>query len=146
MKTGFLAIFLAVVLTACSDIPKDTEGSLQQIRTAGTLRVGLIAGSRDQEGRGRRLIDAVSAEAGARPVLTAGPAEHLLTELEEGKLDLVVGTMARKSPWTAEVHASKPLSPAAEDEPVRLVAIARNGENAWISLLHHKVEQVRGQP
>jgi len=146
MKTGTLALLLAASLAACSDIPKDSEGSLDQIREQKSFRVGLIAGSDDGEGRGRRLIEAVAAEAGARPQVTAGAAEHLLTQLEDGEIDLVVGTMAKKSPWALKVHASKPLSPAAENDPVSLVALARNGENAWISLLHRQVEQVRGQP
>ncbi|WP_426266755.1 hypothetical protein [Sphingomonas sp. LHG3443-2] len=145
MKSAFLA-FLGAALVSCGDIPRDTKGSLQHIRDAKSFRVGLIAGSRDEEGRGRRLIEAIAAEAGATPELSAGAAEHLLTELEEGELDLVVGTMAKKSPWAMKVHASKPLSPAAEKEPVQLVALARNGENAWISLLHRQVEQVRGKP
>jgi ABC-type amino acid transport substrate-binding protein len=146
MKTGTLALLLAASLAACSDIPKDTEGSLEQIRETKTFRVGLIAGSQDGEGRGRRLIDAVASEAGATPAITTGAAEHLLTQLEEGELDLVVGTMANKSPWALKVHASKPLVPAAERAPTSLVALARNGENAWISLLHRQVERVRGKP
>lgn len=145
MKSGFLA-FLILGLAACSEIPKDSEGSLEQIRDAGRFRVGLIAGSEDGEGRGRRLIEAVAAEVGATPQLSAGAAEHLLTQLEDGELDLVVGTMARKSPWALKVHATKPLSPAAEEAPTSLVALARNGENGWISLLHRQVEQVRGRP
>lgn len=146
MKTGILVFSLVTGLVACSDIPKDTEGSLQQIRTERVFRVGLIAGSSDEEGRGRRLIEAVAAEAEAKPAITAGAAELLLTQLEDGELDLVVGTMAAKSPWAVKVHASKPLSPSADKAPTSLVAMARNGENAWIGLLHQKVEQVRAQP
>lgn len=143
MKTGSLALLLAASLAACSDIPKDAEGSLKRIREEKSFRVGLISGSDDREGRGRRLIAA--AEAGATPQVTTDAAEHLLTRLEEGEIDLVVGAMAKKSPWATKVHASKPLSPAAEKDSVSLVALARNGENAWISLLYRQVEQVRGQ-
>lgn len=145
MKTGFLALLLAASLAACSDIPKDTEGSLKRIREEKSFRVGLIAGSDDGEGRGRRLIEGLAAGAGATPRITTGAAEHLLTQLEEGEIDLVVGTMATKSPWATKVHASKPLSAAAEKDSVSLVALARNGENAWISLLYRQVEKVRGQ-
>ncbi|GAA4021689.1 hypothetical protein GCM10022280_22840 [Sphingomonas swuensis] len=145
MKSAFLPFLLTAAVVGCGDLPRDSEGSLEQIREQKSFRVGLIAGSEDREGRGRRLIEALGVEAGAEPRLRVGAAEHLLTQLEEGELDLVVGTMARKSPWAIKVHASKPLSPAAEKAPVRLVAMARNGENAWISLLHRKVEQVRGR-
>lgn len=145
MKTGFLALLLAASLAACSDIPRDAEGSLKRIREEKSFRVGLISGSDDREGRGRRLIEAAAAEAGATPQVTTDAAEHLLTRLEEGEIDLVVGAMAKKSPWASKVHASKPLSPAAEKDPVSLVALARNGENAWISLLYRQVEQVREQ-
>ena len=95
MKSAFLALVLTAGLAACRDIPKDTEGSLQQIRERKSFRVGLIAGSRDAEGRGGRLIQAMAAEAGAAPELTAGATEHLLTQLEEGELDLVVGTITK---------------------------------------------------
>ena len=146
MKTGTLALLLAASLAACSDIPMDAEGSLDQIREQKSFRVGLIAGSKDGEGRGRRLIESVAAQTGARPQITTGAAEHLLSQLEEGELDLVVGTMARKTPWATKVHRSKPLSSAVEKAPASLVALARNGENAWISLLHRQVDEVRGQP
>lgn len=146
MKAAFLAFLLTAAVAGCGDIPKDTEGSLDRIREAKAFRVGLIAGSEDVEGRGRRLIQAVAADSGATPQLTTGAAEPLITQLEEGELDLVIGTMARKSPWALKVHASKPLSSATEKEAVRLVALARNGENAWISLLHREVEQVRSKP
>lgn len=143
MKITSAIIAVAFLAGACSDIPKDTEGSLQMIRERGAFRVGLIAGSKDEAGRARQLIDAVAADAGARPQISSGAAEQLLTELEEGELDLVVGTMAAKSPWALKVHALSPLDPAAKKEPVQLLALARNGENAWVTLLHHKVEGVR---
>ena len=135
----------ALVLASCNQIPRDTEGSLERIGQEGRFRVGLISGSPDVERRGNLLLDHVAKAAGARPVGKQGAAEPLLQELEEGRLDLIVGAMADKSPWRTRVHFLPPLGSKGGAKP-SVVAMVRNGENAWISLLHREAEKVGKLP
>ena len=84
----------------------------------------------------------LSRATGARPALEAGAAEPLLTRLEEGGLDLVVGEFAEKSPWSTRVTFTDPI---AVEGPVMLAAAARNGENAWIGLVHREARAVAAE-
>jgi len=135
----------ALVLASCGQVPRDTEGSLERIRQNSRFRVGLISGSIDGERRGQLLLDHVARTSGARPVAESGAAEPLLQKLEEGRLDLVVGSMAEKSPWRTKVHFLPPLSRNDNAKP-SIMAMARNGENAWIALLHREAERVGRLP
>ena len=137
------ALILALALASCSDIPRDMDGSLQQIHDRKSFRVGIVAGSRDADRRTQRLLQQLAKTAGARPEVRSGAAEPLLAQLEAGKLDLVVGSMAEKSPWRRKVHFLPALTATSPADQTRLVAMARNGENAWIALVHRQVERVR---
>ena len=73
--------------------------------------------------------------------------ERLLTALEEGELDLVVGEVEHASPWSKRVTLVKPPLATTQVKPapeLQMVAIARNGENGWIELLHHEAKAVAG--
>lgn len=135
----------AFVLASCDQVPRDTEGSLERIRQDGRFRVGLISGSVEGKLRGHLLLDHVARISGARPIGESGAAELLLEKLEEGRLDLVVGTMADKSPWRTRVYFLPPLSTKRSGKP-SVVAVARNGENAWIALLYREAEKVGRLP
>lgn len=132
---------VAVVLGACSQIPRDQDRSLERVRQEDRFSVGVISGSSDGERRGLVLVDHVARATGARPVIQHGSAEPLLEDLEQGRLDLVVGSMSQKSPWRARVHFLLELSHRSTDRPAA-VAMARNGENAWIAILHREAEKI----
>ncbi len=133
------ALLLAAVLLfgGCDSIPADPDGTLDRVRAERRLRVGIIASSAAPlaPDRARDLLARLSRATGARPELEQGPAEPLLTRLEEGGLDLVVGEFARKSPWAAQVTLTDPI---AANGPTILAAAARHGENAWIALVHRE--------
>lgn len=143
MKAIVPVLALTLLAAGCSDIPRDVEGTLREVRERKSFKVGIIAGTGDPEGAGRQLVDRVAAAAGAEARFREGAAEPLLTKLEEGDLDLVIGAMAEKSPWSRKVHFLPSLAKRLPPAPA-LVAMARNGENAWISLLHREAERVGG--
>lgn len=136
MKSALL-LAAALMIGGCDSIPADPDGTLERVRGERRFRVGLIAsGERPAAPDGARaLLERLSRATGARAAVEHGAAESLLTRLEEGGLDLVVGEFAEKSPWGAQVTLSEPIGPGG---PTILAAAARNGENAWIALVHRE--------
>jgi hypothetical protein len=138
-------VCVALMLSSCHKIPFDTEESLIRIHRDGRFKVGVISSNAQGDGRGDLLIANVARTTGARPVAEKGAAEVLLQKLEEGELDLVIGVMAKKSPWQDKVHFLPSISRTYGAMPSTRV-MARNGENAWISLVHVEAEKVRRLP
>lgn len=144
------SFLLAALLVAagCEAIPKDQAGTLDRIGAERQFKVGIIAsGSSLGLEREQALLDRVANATKARPMIEAGASEPLLVRLEEGQLDLVLGELVPKSPWSTRVTILPPLAEdVTEQGYVHIVAVARNGENAWISLLHREAAAVAGQP
>lgn len=137
MKRTFIAA--ALLFAGCDSIPSDPDGTLDRVREERLFRVGLIASHSPPPGAAADLLQRLTRATGAKASLERGPAEALLTRLEEGELDLVLGEFAEKSPWAAQVTLSEPI---AATGPVVLAAAARNGENAWIALIHREARAV----
>lgn len=131
-----LALLLGATLLmgGCDAIPADPDGTLERIRGEGRFRVGLIASTTAPlaPDRARALVDRLSRATGATAMVEEGAAETMLTRLEEGGLDLVLGEFSERSPWAPKVTVTEPI---AARGPIVLAAAARNGENAWISLV-----------
>jgi hypothetical protein len=130
------AMLLAAMLmtAACDAMPADPDGTLQRIRGERRFRVGLIAPTLPPLApeRARAFVQGLSRATGATATMEEGAAEALLTRLEEGELDLVLGEFSEQSPWAPKVTVTEPI---AARGPIVLAAAARNGENAWISLV-----------
>jgi ABC-type amino acid transport substrate-binding protein len=139
-------VCLAALLSACGAFPRDIDGTLDRLRSAGIVRVGLIAGP--ETARDRALIgaylDRVGRATGAAPRIVTGAAEPLLAGLEAGQIDLVVGEIATDSPWITDVAVIEPLAERMlERRRIGLSPIARNGENQWIMLLEREVRDMQ---
>lgn len=141
MKHGFLALPL-LMLCACGDYPRDTEGTLERVR-GGAMRVGLVAGA--PEPRAAALVRKLAERTGARPKVREDAAEPLLLDLEHGRLDLVVGRFDAKTPWDARVTFGKPVEMSgAKDDRREVKAAVRNGEHAWSMEVDRAVKMVAG--
>ncbi len=130
MRLVLLLISISLVAAACSEFPKDTEGTSENVEASG-MRLGWIEGDRDDRDIGS-LVGSLERSTGRPARVEFGSAEMLLTELEAGKLDLVVGTFDAKSPWISRVTFSRPV--AVHERPygtVEAKAAMRNGEHAW---------------
>lgn len=136
MNRTFL-LAAAFAIGGCDSIPSDPGGTADRVSAERRFRVGIVAspGIPLEPDRARSLLDRLSRATGARAALEPGAAEPLLTRLEEGGLDLVIGEFAEKSPWSTRVTFTEPI---ALDGPVMLAAAARNGENDWIRLVHRE--------
>ena len=140
MKPALL-LAAALLVGGCDAIPADADGTLERIRGERRFRVGLIASARPPlaADRARALLQGLSGATGARPAIEEGAGEAMLTRLEAGEIDLVLGEFSEQSPWAASVTVSEPI---ATRGPIVLAAAARNGENAWISLVFREARAV----
>lgn len=138
-----LVACLCALLLGCSSYPRDVDSTAERV-TGGTLRVGMIEGAPAAAGRERQLIAALARELHSRPVLEAGSAEPLLLRLEEGELDLVVGTFAAATPWSTRVTFSKPLLPAPDAKHESKAAV-RLGEHRWSMVVDRAVARLNAQ-
>lgn len=138
------ALCAALVLAACDRLPMDPDGTLDRIRSERRFRIGLIAdGDRAVAPERQRLfLGRVARATGASPIFKKGASEPLLIELEEGKLDLVIGPLSPESPWRGRVSLLPPIGGTAAPQRLDLTPIARNGENRWIMLLEAEARAV----
>lgn len=142
MKRAFL-LAAAFMAAGCDAMPSDPDGTLERVRSERVFKVGLIASPAPPPEQAADLLRRLTRATAARPALEPGSAEALLTRLEEGELDLVLGEFAEKSPWSAKVTLTDPI---ATHGPTILAAAARNGENGWIALVHREARAAASAP
>jgi hypothetical protein len=89
------------------------------------------------------FLDRLSRKLAATPQARTGDAETLLTQLEEGEIDLVVGRFEKKSPWLDRVTIGPPLRLEPEGKlEFQLAPAMSTGENAWIALIEREVRNI----
>ncbi|MFD1213908.1 transporter substrate-binding domain-containing protein [Arthrobacter sp. GCM10027362] len=137
-----LAALLALPLAGCGlGIPADPEGTLERVRD-GTLRVGVSANppwtrvqaGADPGGTESTLVLRFAARHNAEVEWVEGGEETLMGKLEHGELDLVIGGLTKKSPWSDKAALTRPYVELANDrgEKEEHVMAARMGENAFL--------------
>lgn len=157
LRRRLCAMFAAVAValtafTGCGvTIPSDPHGAMDRIE-GGVLRIGASPSvdlvTVDGDRVGGPLADLVSgfAEAhDARVVWTIGSEEDLVDGLERGALDLAIGGMTERTPWSERVSVTRGYRgvPSGHGEPV--VILLPLGENRLQSALEQYLdEQVPG--
>lgn len=143
MTTRLLAATLALTLSlaGCANYPADPDGTLDRVR-GGTLRVGLsangdwtdITDEGEPSGVEVTLVEQFAETVEAEVEWMEGGEEQLLTELEEGNLDLVIGGFTDKTPWSTKAAITKPFSEVdgRGGKPEKHVMAAAMGENAFL--------------
>ncbi|HEX8216992.1 MAG TPA: hypothetical protein VF577_05970 [Allosphingosinicella sp.] len=146
MKRSSLGLILTALCVSCG-LPKDTDGTLERVRGAREIRVGLILSSPEAsiDARAGALLERLERATGARPRFFPGDAEPLLARLEEEQLDLVVGRFTKTTPWSTLVTLTPPLATEKQGETeIILAAAMANGENEWISLVEREARELPG--
>jgi ABC-type amino acid transport substrate-binding protein len=133
MKSPLL--LASLLLVGCGSIPADPDGTLERVREERRFKVGLIASHTPPPRAAADFLRSLSRSTGAIPAVERGPADGLLTRLEDGELDLVLGEFAEESPWATKVTLSEPILGKG---PTIFAAATKNGENAWIALVHRE--------
>lgn len=126
-------------------IPTDPEGTLDRVR-GGELRAGASASGQlvtiDGRAVGGSLAEIVEDFAetlDARVEWTVGSEEELVDGLESGDLDIAIGGMTDRTPWTNRVAVTRAFSVPSADVPV--VMLLPMGENAWQAELESYLDQ-----
>ena len=135
---------LSVLLTSCGGFPADPEGTLDRV-TGGELRVGVshsppyatVDGSNEPAGSEIDLVRDFAASLDADIEWTEAGEESLMDSLHEGELDLVVGGISDKSPWTDKGALTRPYRETAGSDGTtrKLVFVAPLGENEYLMTL-----------
>jgi ABC-type amino acid transport substrate-binding protein len=145
-RIGLIGTLWAVLLvTGCGlQIPADPEDTLERVR-GGTLRVGVsphpphtvVVPDGPPTGSDVDLAAGFAASIQAQPVWMVGGEEPLMTALEHGELDLVIGGLTADTPWTEKAAITKPYARARDStgKEVELVMAAPMGENAYLVTL-----------
>ena len=135
---------LAILLAGCGiRIPADPHGTLDRVE-GGVLRVGVtdnppwieVRDGAEPVGSEVELITAFAAEHDADIEWTEGSEAELLTALDRGELDVLLGGFIDDTPWIQEGAITRPYTEVeGPDGPERHVMIVRMGENAFLVAL-----------
>jgi hypothetical protein len=135
MKAQIAASLL--LLSSCSKLPWDSEGTMERVQKTQVLRAGIISEGDGPQTQERRFLDALARETGSRPTVVEGSTEQLLPQIERGELDVVVGQFAADTPWAKRVTIMPtPRQMGVEDGSAAPAAVIRNGENGWVALVY----------
>lgn len=134
------AILFGTVVAGC-DLPRDPEGTLENVQGK-ELRVGVVQAGESAD-HDRRIVEHLARSLQAKPVYREGDAHVLFKSLEQGRLHLIVGGIPKSTPFkdAGFSKAAGPLLGSSEDEE-RVLAV-RAGENAFLLRVNRAIEAVR---
>lgn len=146
VQTVMLCV-LAFGLVSCGGrFPADPDGSLNRV-SGGTLRIGVShqppwtdtsnGNEADPGGIEARMIEDYAASIDAEVEWRAGGEEFLIGLLADGELDLVIGGLTSKSPWSSDaaLTTSYAQSVGIGGSTDKHVMAVRMGENAFMTSL-----------
>lgn len=130
-----------VPVTGCVEhFPGDPEGTLTRV-TGDTLRVGASANPPFVDSDGARitgsevrLVEGYALTLNADIEWLQGGEEDLMERLEHGELDLVIGGLTDKTPWTTKAGLTRPYTESMGsfgDRQKHVLAVPL-GENAFL--------------
>lgn len=131
------ALIVGVALTGCAElaVPADPDGSLERIegnvlRAGASLHTQLVEQDGEEaEGPLAELVEEFASEHDAEVEWRFGSEEMLVTSLEEGELDLVVGGITADTPWVDRAAVTREhqlLTVAGDRHPVVLLPLGEN--------------------
>jgi ABC-type amino acid transport substrate-binding protein len=156
-----VAVLLAGVMlvAGCGTYPADPQGTLEKVR-GGTLRVGASPNAEwvRISGQGTPRADAVQgSEAelvrrfaqtlGADVEWSIGTEQVLAEELKHGGLDLVIGGLDDKTPWSTHAGLTRPYAESRDQrgDLHKHVMLVPLGENAFLLELDRFLMEAKEQ-
>lgn len=144
-----VCLLLTAGLAACGTIPRDPDGTLEQVRTEQLLRVGAspAEGSVAFEdasptGPEADLAEDFAAALGVEVSWTLGGEGELVAAMERGELDLLIGGLRADSPWADKISLTRPYRESTElDETIKHVLAVPLGENAMLVRLERFLDE-----
>lgn len=135
-----------LALAIACGLPRDPDDTLERVR-GGVVRVGVshnppwvAVTASGAEGIEPDLIEGIARDLGARIEWIPGAESELLVDLEERKLDLVLGGLTADSPWKHKVALTRPFfeDPATKEKHVLAMP---PGENAWLLYVEREMRR-----
>lgn len=151
--TAVVAMLTSTVVAGCGlQIPTDPDRTLAQVRATGELRVGvsphppfttLPSHPGGEPGGGEVvLVRRFAEEQGAEALFVVDGEEALVKLLETGELDVMVGGLSSRSPWSTKVALTRPYTRTQEEgRTVKHVMAVVRGENALLSELERFLDE-----
>lgn len=154
VASRLLAAVALVLLAACS-LPVDPQGTLDDIQSSGTLRVGVSPNppftvwpedpGAEPDGSEVQLVRGFAESLGADPIWVTRGEQELAHALERGELDLLIGGLRAETPWTSMVTITRPYVTTSEDgRNVPHVIAVVPGENALLVALERYLDGAQG--
>ena len=145
LRVALLLVAVLLTSTGCGvEIPADPDGTLERVQ-GDVLRVGVSAmppwtssvTGGEPDGVEIALIRAFAESLGSEVEWTEGGEEHLVSKLERGELDVVVGGITASSPWADKAALTRPYVTVtgADGQPEDHVMLSALGENAFLAAL-----------
>lgn len=143
MRAGAVLASSLLLLVAGCDLPKDPDGTLERV-SGGALRVGVVPGNDRAAAEDRRIVDALAQALRSRPVFQHADAHQLFHELEQGRLDLIVGGLPTNTPFSKNAGLTRKAGPlmrpgSSQDRVLALPA----GENGFLLAVNRAIEQAK---
>ena len=141
---------LAASLIAGCGLPLDADGTLDHVR-GGTLRVGVshhppwtdVRNAGRPRGREILLVERLADDLGAEVEWQVSGETALMHELEERRVDLVIGGIEQKTAWKGKVGLTRPH---AREGDRKIVLATPPGENGWLVRLDRWIAAEEGRP
>lgn len=145
IKRSLIPLVLAMLgvlgVTGCgAHFPADPDGTLERV-SGGVLQVGVsphepfttVTGA-EPSGSEVALVKAYAESVGARIAWRTGGEEQLVTQLEHGRLDVVIGGLTDKTPWSDRVGLTRPYTETVDGfgRTRKHVMATVRGENAFL--------------
>jgi len=137
--------FLVLGVSGCSNLPRDPEHTLENVRKQHRLRVGLsehppwvVRTSGEPAGAEVDAIRTLASELGAKPEWRWGTENQLMRAAKEFELDVVLCGLDADTPWSKEVGLTRPYVG-------KQVIAVPPGENGWIVHLEDFLARHRSQ-
>lgn len=148
---GLLALLL---LAGCGTIPRDPDGTLERIHHTGELVVGVspsppwtIIDGDAISGTEVDLVQGFADRLGVRLRLEPGGEQHLVEELDEGRLHIVIGGIRDDSPWTSMAAPTRAYTIVedATGNQYKHIMLTPMGENRFLSELELFLDEQTGK-
>jgi ABC-type amino acid transport substrate-binding protein len=154
-RSVIAAAIVVVSLAGCGiSIPADPDGTLDTV-TGGGLRVGVSPAApwTETEGNGEPtgsevdLVMEFADSVGSEVVWTEGGEADLVSALEKGQLDIVIGGFTDTTPWTSKAAMTQPYaeSTGPDGTTAKHVILTPMGENAFLVELERFLLEGQGE-
>lgn len=148
---ALIALLLTFLVAGCGlTIPTDPEGTLDSV-TGSTMHVGAspepgLVGLEGEQPRGPLvdLTEKFAESIDARIEWTVASEETLVTNLEEGSIDLAIGGFTDQTAWTDRAGITRGYKNIEGADQRSLVFLVPMGENAFLAELETFLDEEVG--